>query len=190
MGYSLFEDALDFAQKAHNGVTRKGNNMPFIIHPVEVAAIVASITEKQEVLAAALLHDTVEDADISLEEIEEKFGPRVKELVASETENKRREMLAEDSWQIRKEESLDELKNSDDRDVKILWLADKLSNMRSFYRLYQKKQEKLWEDFHQKDPRKQEWYYRSVAEYTNELKDTVAYKEYIDLIEKVFGGQK
>lgn len=189
MDQELFKSALLFAIKAHDGVTRKGNNIPFVLHPMEVATIAASMTSSQETLAAALLHDTVEDAAISLEEIRERFGDKVALLVASETENKRRDILPEESWQIRKEESLDLLKYTDNHDVKILWLADKLSNMRSFYRMYHEKGDAMWIDFHQQDPEKQGWYYKKVREYTVELEHTAAYKEYRFLINRVFGEE-
>ena len=189
MDDKIFYDALEFAIKAHEGVVRKSVNTPFILHPMEVANIVASITENREVMAAAFLHDCVEDANIPIDEIREKFGDEVALLVESETEDKRRYMLPEESWQIRKEESLEILKNSDNINVKILWLADKLSNMRSFYRTYRKKGNDMWKDFHQGDPKKQEWYYRSVAEYTKELDNTYAYHEFNYLIDKVFGGE-
>lgn len=188
MDDNLFNEALIFAQNAHKGVSRKSSNIPFILHPMEVACIASSISERQELLAAALLHDTVEDADVSLEEIKEKFGEKVAYLVETETEDKRRHLLPEDSWMIRKEESLEVLKNSDDLDVKILWLADKLSNIRSFYRLYLKKGDDLWNNFHQKDKNKQAWYYKKVYEYTSELKSSQAYEEYGVLLNKIFGG--
>ena len=57
-------------------------------------------------ICAALLHDVVEDAEISIEEVEEKFGKRVRELVESETEDKRADLPPSKTWRIRKEESL------------------------------------------------------------------------------------
>lgn len=190
MDQTLFNQALEYALKAHEGVARKGSDIPFILHPMETAVIVASITEDQETIAAALLHDTVEDAGCTIEDLRERFGEKVAYLVASESENKRRDQLPEDSWQIRKEESLEELKNSDDIDVKILWLADKLSNIRSFYRLYQKKGDEMWKMFHQSDPEKQGWYYRRILELTKDLEDTQAHREYTYLVNNIFGEQQ
>lgn len=64
----MFEKAVIYATNAHNGQTRKGTNLPFIIHPMEVAAIVAAMTLDQDMLCAAVLHDVVEDCDgISIE---------------------------------------------------------------------------------------------------------------------------
>ena len=182
----LFEQALMFATEKHSGQVRKTNSIPFILHPMEVAAIVGTITGDEEVLSAALLHDTVEDAGVTLKELEEKFGTRVMKLVESETENKRWDIPAEQTWRIRKEESLQVLKNSEDIGVKIVWLGDKLSNMRSFHRAYLKKGNALWQSFHQSDVSQQQWYYTTVATYLSDLKEYDAYREYIDLLKVVF----
>ena len=92
------------------------------------------MTTDQEVIAAALLHDVVEDTHVTIDEIEEKFGKRVKELVLSETEDKRPNMPSSLSWRIRKEESLEVLKTTTDIGVLMIWLGDKLANIRSIYR--------------------------------------------------------
>lgn len=183
---NLLEDALCFATKKHEGQTRKGGVLPYILHPVEVAAIVGTLTEDQVILAAAVLHDTLEDTETTYEELEQRFGKRVADLVAAESEKKRKDRSAESTWRIRKEETLRDLKNCDDPAVKMICLGDKLSNMRSIYRSYRKIGNDLWNDFHQKDPAAQSWYYRSVAELLSELKDTEAYREYRYLTDIVF----
>lgn len=186
---NIFDKAIVFAQKAHEGQTRKRSNVPYITHPMEVASIAASMTDNLEVLAGAILHDTVEDTNTTLEDIKNEFGERVAYLVASETEDKRAELPPEDTWLIRKKESLELLENTNDKDIKIIWLSDKLSNLRSFYRSYLAEGELFWYNFHQTDPKMQEWYYRKIAECLIELKDTVAYKEYLELLDKIFGGK-
>lgn len=78
----MFEKAVIFATNAHNGQTRKGTNLPFIIHPLEVAAIVAAMTLDEDMLCAAVLHDVVEDCDdISIEDIRHEFGDVVASYV-------------------------------------------------------------------------------------------------------------
>ena len=106
----LVSEAIAFAVKAHDGMRRKKSSAPYILHPMEAAVIVGTMTDDQNLIAAAALHDVVEDAGITIEEIEEKFGKRVRELVESETENKRENLPPESTWRIRKEESLDALK--------------------------------------------------------------------------------
>ena len=186
---NLIDRAAIFAIKAHSGAKRRRCDCPYIIHPFEVATVAASMTNDEEILAAALLHDTVEDADVSIEEIGEKFGERVMKLVRSETEDKRADRPPEETWKIRKEESLRMLEKGD-RSVKILWLSDKLSNMRSFYRDHMELGDAFWKNFHQKDVKMQEWYYRTIAEHVSELSDTAAYEEYTRLLEQVFGGKQ
>ena len=103
---------------------------------MEVASIIVSLTTDVNVMIVGLLHDVVEDAGVLPEEVREKFGDRVAELVASETENKRPDRPAAETWRLRKEESLVELAAAQDNGIKILWLGDKLSNIRSLYADY------------------------------------------------------
>ena len=77
-------------------------------------------------------------------------------------------------------------KNTNDNDVKRVFLGDKLSNMRSFNRDLQKYGDKLWDRFNQKDPKMHAWYYRSIADAMTELQDTPAWKEYDYLVKKIF----
>ena len=74
-------------------------------------------------------------------------------------------------------------------DEKILWLADKLSNLRSIYRLWRRYGDGVWESFHEKRVSEQAWYYRSVAALLADLRETEAWKEYNGLVETIFGGQ-
>ena len=178
----VFEKAAVFATEAHGGELRKHDAVPYILHPFEVAAIAGTLTSDREVLAAAVLHDTVEDAGVLPEQIAERFGERVARLVASETENKRQGTPPDLTWRTRKEESLEELARADDPGVKILWLSDKLANIRSFFRLREKLGPAMWDLFHQKDPDQQRWYYESVAGLTRELAGSAAWREYSELI--------
>ena len=184
----LVSEAIAFAVKAHDRMRRKKSNVPYILHPMEAAVIVGTMTDDQNLIAAAALHDVVEDADIAIEEIEEKFGKRVRELVDSETEDKRADLPPSETWRIRKEESLKLLKNTDDIGVLMVWLGDKLANMRSLYRDFKIEGNDMWQRFNQKDASEQAWYYRSIADYTERLSDTSAWLEYKTLTELVFGN--
>ena len=185
---TVFDEAIMFAVKVHEGMIRKASGAPYILHPLEVASIAGTITSDPEVLAAAVLHDTVEDTETMLDEIRERFGGRVASLVASETEDKRRDVPPDESWIIRKKESLEALKKEKDPGARIIWLADKLSNIRSLALLKEKEGGAMWLRFNQRDPAKQEWYFRAVIENTKELSDTAAWRELVELTEKVFEG--
>ena len=183
---NVLDEAICFAAEKHSGQVRKMRAIPYILHPMEVASIIGTITTDMNTMAAGVLHDTVEDCDVAPEEIRERFGPRVAALVASETEDKLSNRPAAETWQERKEESLLMLKHTKDPDVKILWLADKLSNIRSFYREFLVVGDAVWQPLHQKDPAKQQWYYETIAEYLSDLADTAAYQEYVELVHKLF----
>ena len=183
----LASEAIAFAVKAHDGMRRKKSDAPYILHPLEAAVIVGTISADQNLIAAAALHDVVEDAGITIEEVEEKFGKRVRELVEAETENKREELPAADTWRIRKEESLEVLKNTDDLGVLIVWIGDKLANMRAIYRDWKVEGDAMWQRFNQKSVSEQAWYYTSIVKLTERISHTSAWIEYKALTEMVFG---
>ena len=185
----LVSEAIVFSTKAHDGMRRRKSDTPYVLHPMEVGVIVGSMTDDQEVIAAAVLHDVVEDAEISIEEIGTRFGARVMELVASETENKRENLSPEETWLARKNESLEKLRVTDDMGVLMLWLGDKLSNIRTVYRDFRVEGDGVWQKFHQSDKKLQGWYYRSVMKYTDRLSDTLAWNEYQTLVEQLFGAE-
>lgn len=185
----LFEDAVIYATEKHNGQTRKIRPIPSIMHSLEVAHIISTMTDELEIMAAGVLHDVVEDTDGTIEEIKTRFGDRVAYLVQAETENKYKGEDKLLTWKKRKEESLAELKVLDDRAVEILWLGDKLSNMRSFAEGYRRQGEALWEAFHQKDAKMHYWYYQSIADIMAvHLSKTDAYQEYVSHINYIWKG--
>ena len=183
---NVFEKAVVFATEAHAGQFRKFGDSPYILHPLEAAVIMGTMTTDRELLAAAVLHDTVEDTPVTSEQIEELFGKRVAALVASETEDKRPGIPSDQSWRVRKEESLVFLADTDDIAVRMLWLCDKLSNMRSLHRMKQQNGFVDWSRFNQSDPAQQEWYYASIATLTAALSGFAAWQEYNRLLHEVF----
>ena len=182
----LFDKAICYATEAHAGMKRKGTETPYIVHPMESVAVVATMTNEPAVLAAAVLHDVVEDTKRTLGEIRAEFGNIVAGLVASESENKREELPSAITWKMRKQETLEHLAHAS-KEAKMIALGDKLSNIRAIYRDYSEFGDKVWERFNQKDKAEHAWYYRGVVECLGELSDTFAYREYVDLVEKVFG---
>ena len=182
-----YQRALEFATRAHEGAVRKGSSIPYITHPVETAEIVSGMTDDEDVIIAALLHDVAEDTVYTLDDIRKSFGDRVAELVAGETENKRRGQNPSDTWYIRKKETLDHLKNAP-IEVKLLALADKLSNMRLSILKFREQGVSMWNCFNEKDPKMHEWYYRGVAEAVSEFKGTKEWQEYVSLCDAVFGN--
>ena len=181
------EKAILFALKAHDGTKRKGKDRPYILHPLEVLTIVSAQTEDEDVLAAAVLHDTVEDTAVTLTDIEREFGAPVAKLVQAESENKRPERPAEETWQLRKQETVERVKKAS-RGAKLICLGDKLANLREISRDYNALHDKLWERFSQKDKAKHAWYYRSICDILEAEFGTIPpIREYRILLKEVFG---
>ena len=185
MNTDLLDRAIVFAVKAHHNTERRGKGFPYIVHPMEAVEVVATITPDQELLAAAALHDTIEDTDVTVEQICAEFGNRVANLVHAESDKFVEGLSEAESWRDRKQEAIDRLAAAP-RDAKIVALGDKLSNMRAIWRDYQVKGDELWKIFHVTDKELHEWHYRGLAASLSELGDTFAYKEFVRLIDEVF----
>lgn len=185
MDTSILDKAIVFAVKAHQGVERKGKGFPYIVHPLEAVSIVATMTNDQELLAAAALHDTVEDTKVTLKDIEREFGKRVAALVEAESDIEFEGKSREESWRLRKEEAIERLSTADNN-VKIVALADKLSNIRAIYRDFQVIGDKVWDLFCVKNKASHEWHFRGLARALASLKGTFAYTEFVETIDKVF----
>lgn len=182
---ALLDRAIVFALRAHAGTERRGKGFPYIVHPLEAVTIVATMTSDQELLAAAALHDTVEDTDVTIDQIRAEFGDRIASLVAADSDMPVQGMNAEDSWYVRKQAAIDRIAASS-HDAKIVAMGDKLSNMRAIARDYVMQGDALWNLFRVKNRKDHEWHYRGLAEALRELQDTFAYKEFEQLINQVF----
>jgi len=187
--HDVIVKAITFAAQNHKGMVRKQTDIPYIVHPMEAAAIVATMTVDANVIAAAVLHDVLEDTPITVEILRTEFNDTICDLVAEESEDKREGQPASETWLIRKEEAIETLRNAS-TDAKMVALGDKLSNVRAMARDYRKSGENLWERFNQNDPKIQAWYYESLQEAFEELSGFEAYEEYKRLVEEVFGRYK
>ena len=184
---TLISDAMVFAACAHDGMLRKGTNVPYIVHPAEVAAIAATLTDDPEILAAAVLHDVMEDCGVGMAELEQRFGVRVAELVLSETQERCGDPRM--TWEARKRSAIEQIARGD-RAAKIIALSDKLSNMRAIHRDFDRDGEAMFARFHQHDKHRHAWYYRSCAALLrDELGDTDAWRELKGHIEVVFSDE-
>ncbi len=182
------DKAFWYAVKAHRGQKRKDGKVPYINHPMEVAEIVATMTSDPRVIVAALLHDVVEDTPVKMHDLIRIFGVFVADLVADVTENKRNDQPPEETWLVRKKEMVVRVAGAS-KDVKIISLADKLSNLKSIKKDQQEYGDVVWTWFHQgKD--KQAWFYRTMKEQYTGLKSTAAWKQYDNLVKEMFGGKE
>jgi guanosine-3',5'-bis(diphosphate) 3'-pyrophosphohydrolase len=126
----LLSEAYDVASRAHDGQQRKDNGAPYLTHPLRVAELVDAAGFDEEVVAAALLHDVVEDSDVDSPQIAQRFGPRVAEVVSALTED---ESIAD--YEQRKAENRDRVEAAG-ADAAAVYTADKLANLRDMRGLY------------------------------------------------------
>lgn len=179
-------EAICFAARAHKSQLRKGTDLDYITHPMEVLQILTAMDAEEDVLVAGILHDTLEDTAVTLEEIEEAFGKRVSVLVAGHTEDKRK------SWKERKQHTVESVAKAE-RAEKLLSLADRVSNLRSMVSDLRREGERLWERFNA--PREaQAWYSSEMLRALSDLRKDVAaapfWQELADLHEILFGDLK
>ncbi|MGX8682399.1 MAG: HD domain-containing protein [Bacteroidales bacterium] len=181
---NLLDRAICLAVNAHANTERNGKGFPYIVHPLEAVAIVSTITNDQEILAAAVLHDTIEDTDVTYEQLEREFGKRVADLVAHESDVKL-EGSASATWHFRKQLAIEHLAQAP-YDAKVVAMGDKLSNMRIMARDYAEIGDALWDKFNVKDPKEHAWHYYGLMQSLSSLSHTDAFQEFATLVKQVF----
>jgi len=172
------DDAIIFAAKKHAGQPRKGTDIPYIVHPIEVMKILIENKCSERVVIAGILHDTIEDAGVHPDEIRKKFGQDILELVQTESEDKTK------SWEERKQATIDHLKTAH-LETKLVCCADKLANIRSMASDKAAVGDKLWERFNATKDRIK-WYYQGVYSAMTGLENYPMYRELNALVNKVF----
>ena len=178
--------AIGFAARAHEGQQRKIGDVPYIAHPVAVAMLLQRMGCDETIVAAGLLHDTVEDTRVTLDEIRQQFGDEVAEIVAGCTELPKRKY----KWETRKLQMIATLQDAS-LAVKLVAAADKYHNLS--HTLYNERTygPKVWRRFG-RGKEQQAWYYRSVLE--SLLANTVQPENYpifsmlAEVIDELFDG--
>jgi (p)ppGpp synthase/HD superfamily hydrolase len=153
----IVEKALQFASKAHVDQYRKNTDIPYISHPVAVGMILMKAGYSEELITAGLLHDTVEDTEITLDDIQREFGATVAEIVAGCSEPDKSL-----SWKERREHTLEFLKTASE-DIRAVACADKLHNIRSIIRDFEELGDEVWNRFNA-GKEQQKWYYTNIVE--------------------------
>ena len=175
----MINEAILFATKAHEGQVRKVNKMAFVLHPLAVGCLLADMDEKEEVIVAGILHDTVEDTEVSLDDIKQSFGKHVADLVDGCSENKAL------SWQERKEETIEFLKIASE-EVCIITCADKVHNISVSVQGIQEKGKEFFKPFN-KGYDDQKWYYEKIKDVLGKrIPHHLLYVKYIEVFEEAF----
>ena len=180
----LLTRAIAYAVAMHRGGLRKGTSIPYIVHPLEVLNNLFLMNADKKLMAAGVLHDTVEDTAATMEDIVVLFGKEVADLVSSHTEKDKSL-----PWRERKQIALEHLATATKRE-QMLVFADKLSNMRAIYKDYKELGDDLWKRFNQ-GKEQQAWYYRAGLKALGELagysETRCFYEEFAKLVDDVFG---
>lgn len=178
---SMITKAFLFAMYAHGEQERK-DGLPYIMHPVEVAMELARNGADEELICAGFLHDTIEDAFITRDQLVTAFTGKIADLVVADSENK------EDTWEQRKTAALEALRLPGDRDHKMLMCADKLSNLRSLHEGLETDGEAVWNRF-KRGREKQAWLFRETVQALAPLEGLPMYEELKELTNEIFGAE-
>jgi (p)ppGpp synthase/HD superfamily hydrolase len=160
-----YRAALVLAAQAHRLQSRKIGDVPYIVHPVHTSIMLIRYGFPEDVAVAALLHDIVEDTDVSQADVEAAFGPNVARIVAALTEHKREGGVSR-PWETRKEEALDQLRRAGD-DVVAVKAADVLDSVRGLAAAIRCHGSGVWAHFTRGSTASLR-FYRSVAEVVSE----------------------
>ena len=150
-------DAIEFAIHAHHGQFRKGTKIPYIFHPLNVGRILLESGCSVVVVVAGILHDTLEDTPIALEDIQTRFGEDVANLVSIVSEPDK-----SDTWENRKQHTLMSLESAS-KEALLIALADKLDNILSIQRVLEQDGEVVWSRFNRQKSA-QAWYYLNLID--------------------------
>ena len=176
--HSMITKAFLFALYAHGEQKRK-DGLPYIMHPVEVAMELARNGADEDLICAGFLHDTIEDAFITREQLSTAFTDKIADLVVADSEDKA------DTWEQRKTAALEALRAPGDRDHKMLMCADKLSNMRSLREGLETDGEAVWNRF-KRGREKQAWLFRETVRALAPLDGLPMYEELKQLTDEIF----
>ena len=173
----LIYKAIHEAARLHNGQTRKIIELPFIVHPFSVGFILAQYTDDEEVIAAGILHDTVEDVEgYTNEDVAREFGQRVAHIVEGVTEPEH------GTWREIRQVYLDGLRSGSDEAVMVS-VADKIHNILSTIEGIEAKGEEFWNEF-QGGRQDYLWYYEEVMAIAKERLNNPIVKEYEEVLSK------
>ena len=191
MKRNLVSQAFDFAYRVHGQTTRKGSAIPYITHPLNVMIILLRNNALEELLAAALLHDVVEDEEVTFQELTEIFGKKVCYLVKEVSEPLAlidKALNRTETWRARKEHTIQSLQKAT-HEVKMLSCADKLANISDMLHDQTIIGAKLWSKFNA-SKQNQQWYYDSLVEVfaqePHSLSELLYYQEFKGKVKALF----
>jgi (p)ppGpp synthase/HD superfamily hydrolase len=181
-------EAFEFAYLHHEGSTRKGTKIPYIVHPIDVATILMKNNASEDMVVAGLLHDVIEEEKVELKELENRFGQEIAQLVNYATEpGELRNGDSKKTWEARKQNTINQVETAT-KEEKLLLCADKLANIRDMINNHKQLSHKLWEKFNAPFE-KQQWYYQSLCKAFVKgegIRNYAAYTQFKECVEQLF----
>ncbi len=153
---AIVAHAIQFAAAAHLGQIRKASGIPYVWHPLAVGRLLTDHGCREEVVAAGILHDVLEDTPTTPSDLEARFGPTVRALVEACSE-----MEHGLPWEERKRRAITTITSSV-LEARLIAAADKTDNLRATQAELAKRGEETWQVF-RRGRTEQEWYYRGMS---------------------------
>ncbi len=180
------EKAINVSAFSHREQFRRDGGLPYIVHPFSVAVILSEYTEDEDVIAAGLLHDVIEDCGYSAAQLTKEFGRRVSGFVVEVSEDVAlKDKLGEKgSWEERKEKYLEHMKEATP-EAMLVCAADKIHNLRSLVSAYKSEGAEILEKFNSSSDRKL-WFYGEVLRILSKRLDSPIVAD----LEKAFSQAK
>lgn len=173
----LVEKALRIMLEAHGQQVRKTDGSLYIIHPMMVAKKLARLDFSDEVIAAAFIHDVLEDTDYPEKKLRQELGDKVVDIILPLTEDKSLD------WEDRKQRYIQTVKNASP-ETKAVSIADKIHNLESIIATYQEMGDKIWTKFNRGKDKKL-WFEQEMLKAFQESWDNPLITEYEKLLQQV-----
>lgn len=173
----IVEKALRIMLTAHGQQVRKTDGSPYIIHPMMVAKKLAGLNFSDETIAAAFVHDVLEDTDYSEKKLRQELGDKVIDIILPLTEDKSLE------WEDRKQKYIQAVKNAS-VETKAVSIADKIHNLESIIATHQEMGDKIWTKFNRGKDKKL-WFEKAMLQAFRESWNHPLIAEYEKLIKQV-----
>jgi len=183
---NVVEKALAFAAEAYQGQAHEINNIPTIVSICERVTLMSSIDPvDRDLMAAAVLWNITDRTDVTWEEIEENFGPRLKGILRSTHLETALPDMDPEEWSAAREEEVAAVKKLPLK-LKMVVLAGKLAEVKSMYREYGTYREDLWHRLPFTDPDRMYQYYYGISDVMQEFEEYAAYTEYNQTVARLF----
>lgn len=180
--YNSVEEAIHFMVKANKGQKRKNENIDKSFHSMSVGMMIKNTTKSDDVVVAAILHDIIKDTEYGYEDIEEKFGTLVADMVSDLSED-----MGLPKWIDRKKDYLKRIRNNGDINVVNIMVADKLHNLLSDYELFTKVDDKVWK-YSKANKIENAWFYKECYNIAKKKKaNATLLRRYKKILEIYFG---